>query len=133
MKHSSRRHGSTGRRFHDACGGRDEHAQQDDAKLTPPEQHPASFAGLLKSIFGVEKIERLLTAVRFSFGDAIFHRVAGGYTHVRRFGLLLVLLFLQSLFIAIDYLPVTLEILGRDRACTYLPAPQDKPTEQSGR
>ena len=85
---------------------------------------------MFKSIFGVEKVERLLAAVRFSFGDAIFHRISSKRPQMRRFGLLLVLLFLQSLFIAIDYLPVTLEILSRDRGCAGTPMQESKPAEQ---
>jgi hypothetical protein len=127
MKHPSRRRSPPA----------SERTPQGGAKSNPPERrgvnHTSPFTGLFKSIFGPEKIERLLAAVRFSYGEAIVRRVASGHAHMRRFGLLMVLLFLQSLFIAIDYLPITLEILGRDRACTYISVPQDRPTEQPGR
>jgi hypothetical protein len=113
------------------------HAPKGENKFTPPKQQDAHSIlpsiGLLKSIFGKDKVERVLSAARFSWGDARFRRHAGGRYAMRRLGLLLVLLFLQSLFIAIDYLPVTLELLSRDRTCTYLPVPPDKPTEQSGK
>jgi hypothetical protein len=130
MKHPSRRRASTVRRFRNACAEPDEHARQGDAKFTPSERaghHALPFAGVFRSIFGAEKIERLLVAVRFSCGDGIFHRINGRRHQIGRFGLLLVLVFLQSLFIALDYLPVTLEILGRDRSCIYMPMPADKP------
>ena len=100
-----------------------------DKELLPERQ--VVSVSLLKAIFGGEKIERLLGAVYFSRGGAI--RRHAPHFHMRRLGLLLVLLFLQSLFIAIDYLPVTLEVFGRDHACTYIHEPHDLPTQQSVR
>lgn len=94
-------------------------------------RHTRSLSQLLKSIFGTEKVQRLSAAARFSFGDAGVRRSGGRYAHIKRVGLLLVLLFLQSLFIALDYLPVTLEILGRERSCLHVSAPRSEPKEHA--
>lgn len=135
MGHPSRRRASSVRPRQNACTGRD--ALDSDIETVPSNRqdrpHALPSAGLLGSIFGKEKVERLLTAVRFSCGDAAFHRPAGKHSQMRRFGLLVILLFLQSLFIAIDYLPITLEILGHHQACNYQPSPQDKLIEQSSK
>ncbi len=119
MKRPIRKRVSSPANLHSACGERDVPAQGGGAGSASPERQVVSVR-LIKSIFGAEKIERLLGAMHFSRDGTILRRAAGGHFHVRRLGLLLVLLFLQSLFIAIDYLPVTLEVLSRDRACTYI-------------
>lgn len=132
MKRAPRRRASAPSPSHKGHAERDEHAQPEGHAFSSPKQQ-ALCVRLLKSIFGEEKIERLLSAMRFSYGDTALHRVAGNHLRVRRLGLLLVLLFLQSLFVAIEYLPVTLEVLGRSHACTYTSATHSKPTEQSDR
>jgi len=132
MKRAPRRRASAPSRPYKGHAERDEHTQPDGHAFSSPKQQ-ALCIRLLKSIFGDEKIERLLSAMRFSYGDTVFHHVAGSHFRVRRLGLLLVLLFLQSLFVAIEYLPVTLEVLGRSHACTYTPATHNEPTEQSDR
>jgi len=132
MKRAPRRRASAPSRPHNAHVERDEHTQPAGHAFSSRKRQTLCVR-LLKSIFGVEKIERLLSAMHFSYGDTVPHHVAGNRLRVRRFGLLLVLLFLQSLFVAIDYLPVTLEVLSRSRACTYTPATHNEPTEQSDR
>jgi hypothetical protein len=72
---------------------------------------------LLSAIFGHEKTERLASALRFARGGSAAGETRPAALRLRHFGLVVLLLFLQSLFIAIDYLPVTLEVLGRDRSC----------------
>lgn len=135
MKHSLCKRGSTVGHSQAGCAKPNKDADRrnsEAASPASPDHHGLPFGGLMKSIFGAEKVERLSTAVRFSFGDAIFPRVGGERPQLKRFGLLLVLLFLQSLFIAIDYLPVTLEVLGRNNACGAVPGQQERPSEQPG-
>jgi len=131
MKHPSHRRASTVWQSQDGCTKAGKRTERANVGTASSDHHALPFIGLLRSIFGVEKIERLLAAVRFSFGDAFLRPPCGNRAPMRRFGLLLGLLFLQSLFIAIDYLPVTLEIVGHNHACPYPPVLQDRAKDAS--
>src|ERR1700761_6272269 len=131
MRHPSCKRASTVRHSQDECTKPSKNAEGRNGEAASPDHHTLPFGGMLRAIFGREKVERLSAAVHFSFGDANFRRVGGKHPQMMRVGLLLVLLFLQSLFIAIDYLPVTLEILSRDRGCAGTPMQESKPAEQS--